>query len=950
MYRYFFSAICIAAFSALAVSSAPAAPIGQNLLTNPGFESSLSNGWNFDGNFTRGSSGPNPQEGNYYLAPNSMTSVKAFQTVDLAALGFDAHRLATGGYRARVAGYIYSVLPTTTGVLRLGETKADGSSNGTTNMASSNVASWEQGAKFQGLSPGTTKLTYSFLANNMLPGSPTAACLDSASLQVSEYSIWTYGNVTDSFHTRDGRTTDGNYNIGASGEGEVNVTRGKYWTTTGEVKAGYNYNGTGNVNISSGIWNSKEKVDLGNIGRAKVTITDNGTWKATKDVVIGEYNGNDEVNVNSGLWESQGNVRVGLQGNKCKVNIGSDGKWISHGEVRTTEKNDNRSYSEININGGEWESSGKSYFGLIAEGDYTYDAGVTAVKVNNGGKWTSADETHLSCTSPSEVRITLNNGTWEADGKVYVGENGKASVAASNGSTWTTSDDVFLGYSAGVEGTVEIGSGTTWAAIDNINIGYDGIGKVSINSGATMETTDRITHIGRNTGSEGTVNINGGTWTDTSNAIFVGNNGKGTVNVEDGGIWTSNYVCLGYGYGGEGGTVDLINGTWNTQGSTLVGVISGGGGTVNISPNGTWNTQGTVLIGDGGNGKVDVNGGTWNVFGTGNIGRDWARGEAKVRHNGEINATGEFKIMEQGTLQLESGKVFLAGDWENNGEIKQSGGVLQIERSGTLGNIETTAGQVSILGDTTILDASGVTLGGTASMLIDQGGTVSIASGRTLNINNLLQMPNGNGTILMDNALLTHGQKTLNLNGGNIEGSGQIFVGNKGLNLGVDGTMAGTSASKPLTVWGHLRGSGTLDNVTIYGDLNVGNSPGTIEADGLTLTSACTLEMELGGLLAGAEHDQIILDGLLTLDGVLDVDWYNNFEAILGDSFTLFAMENGASIAGQFNEILLPSFSDPSLSWDTSGLYTAGTISVVPEPTTLALLLAGGLAIIRRRK
>jgi hypothetical protein len=38
------------------------------------------------------------------------------------------------------------------------------------------------------------------------------------------------------------------------------------------------------------------------------------------------------------------------------------------------------------------------------------------------------------------------------------------------------------------------------------------------------------------------------------------------------------------------------------------------------------------------------------------------------------------------------------------------------------------------------------------------------------------------------------------------------------------------------------------------------------------------------------------------------------------------------------------------LKWDASDLYNTGTISVVPEPATLALVAFGGLALLRRSR
>ena len=48
---------------------------------------------------------------------------------------------------------------------------------------------------------------------------------------------------------------------------------------------------------------------------------------------------------------------------------------------------------------------------------------------------------------------------------------------------------------------------------------------------------------------------------------------------------------------------------------------------------------------------------------------------------------------------------------------------------------------------------------------------------------------------------------------------------------------------------------------------------------------------------------------------------------------------------GVFSQISLPALNN-GLHWNTSNLYASGTISVVPEPSTLALLAAGVLGLL----
>ena len=59
-------------------------------------------------------------------------------------------------------------------------------------------------------------------------------------------------------------------------------------------------------------------------------------------------------------------------------------------------------------------------------------------------------------------------------------------------------------------------------------------------------------------------------------------------------------------------------------------------------------------------------------------------------------------------------------------------------------------------------------------------------------------------------------------------------------------------------------------------------------------------------------------------------------------------MTAGGSLSGEFNDILLPTFTNPALYWDTSDLYTDGTIAAVPEPMTWVLLLSLGVMLLAR--
>ena len=99
--------------------------------------------------------------------------------------------------------------------------------------------------------------------------------------------------------------------------------------------------------------------------------------------------------------------------------------------------------------------------------------------------------------------------------------------------------------------------------------------------------------------------------------------------------------------------------------------------------------------------------------------------------------------------------------------------------------------------------------------------------------------------------------------------------------------------------------------------------------------------MQLAGPTAGSQYDQIKVTGQLVLAGDLNIVLLDGFQPLAGESFQLF---NGP-LSGTFSQLTLPTLGN-GLSWNTSNLDTNGTISVTPEPSTLALLAAGAIGLL----
>jgi len=112
---------------------------------------------------------------------------------------------------------------------------------------------------------------------------------------------------------------------------------------------------------------------------------------------------------------------------------------------------------------------------------------------------------------------------------------------------------------------------------------------------------------------------------------------------------------------------------------------------------------------------------------------------------------------------------------------------------------------------------------------------------------------------------------------------------------------------------------------------------GAVDRYGYSQVATATLGIELDP--TGETCDKLIA-GDLTLAGTLDV-------TSLGGDFAsgqVFDILDWDTLSGTFDTVNLPALSG-GLSWDTSRLYTTGELTVVPEPSTIALLILGTLSL-----
>ncbi len=184
--------------------------------------------------------------------------------------------------------------------------------------------------------------------------------------------------------------------------------------------------------------------------------------------------------------------------------------------------------------------------------------------------------------------------------------------------------------------------------------------------------------------------------------------------------------------------------------------------------------------------------------------------------------------------------------------------------------------------------------------------------------------------------------------GGTLIHGGAGITGNGTLENGVGGSMVLGD--------GLMLGAAGLSN---RGLLQIGDSPGVISVDRFENLAAGTWLVELGGLLAGTEHDLMIVGGGLTsLDGFLEVDLIDLglgggvFIPEIGDTFTILASLGGVN--GMFLNSPITTLGPQQFHWDV--IYNPHDVQLqltaisVPEPSSLLLISGIGLGFLIRRR
>lgn len=500
----------------------------------------------------------------------------------------------------------------------------------------------------------------------------------------------------------------------------------------------------------------------------------------------------------------------------------------------------------LDISAGGSVSNTYSYLGLTTGSDGT-------VTVDGAGsKWTNSEELTVGESGTGTLSITNGGTVTGLIGYVgvYSGADGKVTVDGTD-STWTSSSSITIGL--GAAGAATVSDGGTIQASGNLTLGRNSgsTGTLDILDGGTVTAGDD-SFIGHLAGSDGTMNVSGdGSSFDTgSNYLYVGDEGTGALNIENGGAVSSRLGIIGNDIDSVGtAEVDGDGSTWTTSLALTVGNI--GSGTLNITDSGTVNSNGGYVginSGSDSTATVDGTGSSWTNSGFLNIG-EAGTGTLNITNGGAVSdTTGQLgsRIGSNGAATVDgagstwTNSLNLVVGFRGAGTLTVSDGGAVSSDAGYIGYDTASNGAVTVEGTgSTWTISSDLYVGseGTAELTISDGGRVEANS--------------GNGQVILADV---SGTGTLNIGaaaGDTATGAGTLDAGTVTFGDG-DGTLNFNHTDTDYEFAAAISGAGAINHlagVTTLTGVSVGYS-------GVTTITGGTLQIDgtLGGVLSGVQR------------------------------------------------------------------------------------------------
>ena len=631
---------------------------------------------------------------------------------------------------------------------------------------------------------------------------------------------------------------------GGTGTLNINTTGGA--SSSGDIHVGFGAGSSGTANIASGTLTTNAQMSVGEAGGTGIlninTATATNGVSSTSDFRVGIGAGsNGTVNLASGTLNAgnSGWALIGTAGGTATFNVtggtvhiaretlvGSDANTVASLNIRggtySTGETGNltayigRAGGTGNLNVADTTITGGTATGMGTGSGSFSENGELVIGVDSGSLGTARINTTGTVTSTGNIRIGENfgggsgtgrwymdNGTVNAGGQTWIGNNGGNGTMIMSGGTFNAPDWISVGRNGGtgvltINGTAVVQKTNTNGSLEITNAGSTtASGTVNLDGGTLL--VNQITGAG-GVGSTSILNFNGGTLKPTiDNADFINGNvvafvkAGGAVIDTNGKIITINQSLTG----------DAANRLLTKNGT---GTLTLGGSGDNASLGATVNV-GTFILGKTSSGSVHalggattVAGGTMQLGGTGND-QIWT-GVTVTVDSGTFDLNGRnegFNALSGsgGTVTNTNATTSRVTVGESNGSGSYAGNI--VNGTGTLALTKNGAGTQALTG-TNMFGSAAIDGSGATNV---NGGIFAISAGTT------------SGT-----PLLVH-NATVNINGGAFSNASWISVGQVGTD---NATMNVSSGS-----------------ITTSGDFNVsdvGTSTGALNVSGTGLVSA----------------------------------------------------------------------------------------------------------------
>lgn len=700
-----------------------------------------------------------------------------------------------------------------------------------------------------------------------------------------------------------GSLTAKQVNVGLEGLGVFQQTGGVMVVdgdpTGGQLILGSAIGSSGTFNLSGGSLLVGDSVLVGSSG-ATAALNVSGTGALTVDnTLIVHDNLTSKINLSGGTINAKAlnlkGVPANLNWTAGALNISSNVTWDSAAGVNSTSAAFGASLAvganqTFRVTGNE-TLGGSGAFGLTLNPGGTHQVTGTMTVATNGTLTQNAGST-IAVSALVQSGGTIN-GTLQNQ-STFVYQSGSFNGRLLNQGIVNFGSSMTLGNGVRNEATLAIGLNQT---LNADGAGLDNQSSVNLNSGTLGGSGPLMNHsllLG-----DGTIAGSGG-FTNTGSVYVVG------------------------------GTLALSNTGTNTN-SGQIGVSLGQQLRLlgsNLISTGMIELEGGVI-----SGSAMLNNSTGIVNGYGTISSPFANAGALVVEGGILAVSTTFA--NSGEVVLAGGLATLSGSgaMNNSGIVRGDGAIAKIVNNNAGGEIRAENGKrIRFQGS----------VGANAGTIQLQGGAVEFVSALTNAAAGQIQ---GRGMFSTGGAGLTNNGH-MALSGGitDIHGDvhnatgvvsrGIIISGNADVTFWDDvsntaNSLFRVSSGSSITLFGSYSGSGISGNgndIHLEADVNPGFSSAIVDFGGNVHFSPSTrLNIEIGGTTPGVQYDQVRVSEQLSLHGTLDVSLINGFSPELDDSFVIL---DWGTLVGAFADMQLPALAG-SLAWNTSQLYSTGTLTVV---------------------